>query len=116
VRYSQGDTIYVISGWIGKFLSFYRAVPGITKYDLRDLQENVSRLAAFDIQIPEEAYDKSSHDSCYFIEYVSREKMARIRCYHVSEEVGVDTTANRLITNPRTLIEITKFIDKEVMP
>ena len=116
VRYSQGDTVYVISGWTGKFLSFYRGVPGIIKYDLKGLQENVSRLAAFDIEIPQETYDKSSHDNPYFLEYVNRDKMTRIRCYHVSEEVGVDTTANSLITNPRTLIEITKFIDKEVMP
>ena len=116
VRYCQGDTVYVISGWTGKFLSFYRAVPGVIKYDLNELQQNISRFAAFDVQIPQEAYDKSSHENPYFVEYVNRDKMTRIRCYHVSEETGVDTTSNSLITIPRTLIEITKFIDKEVMP
>ena len=28
VRFAKSDTIYVISGWLGKLISFYRCIPG----------------------------------------------------------------------------------------
>jgi hypothetical protein len=116
VRYTGADTVYVISGWLGKFLSFYRAVPGTLNYDLRELQEIVSLFAAFEITIPKESYEKSSKDNPYFIEHIDREKMYRVRCYHISEQAGADKTTSHLVMCPYTLIEITKFIDKETMP
>jgi hypothetical protein len=116
LRYSLADTIYVISGWVGKFLSFYRAVPGHIKYNFKEIQVAVSQLAARDIQISKDAFEKSSRNNPYFIEYIDKYKMIRVRCYHISEIVGFDEKINNFITNPFTLIEITKFIDKEAMP
>jgi hypothetical protein len=116
IRYAQGDTIYVISGWLGKFLSFYRSVPGFIKFDLKELQDNVSRVAASDIKIPKEAYEKSSRDNPYFIEYVNHEAMYRIRCYHIGEMGSMGGNTDPFFSKPYTLIEITKFLDKEVMP
>lgn len=116
IRYSRNDTIFVISGWLGKFISFYRAVPGHKKYSFDDLQKAIAQLIAIGIEIPHEAYEKSSRDNPYFIEYIDREKIVRVRCYHISEIVRFDEQANNFITDPYTLIEITRFIDKETMP
>lgn len=114
LRYSEADTIYVISGWIGKFFSFYKAVPEIHKYKLSELNERISEIATFNIKIPKDAYEKYSKDNTYFIEYIDRERMLRIRCYHISEQRKGQASA--FVSDPYTLIEITRFIDKEMVP
>ena len=116
LRYSLGDTIYVVSGWLGKFLSFYRAIPGIQKYDYDTLNRKISELAAFDIQVPKEIYEKSSKDAPYFIEFVDRDKMTRVRCYHVTEIISFGQSFEDRTTRQLTLIEVTRFLDKEMMP
>jgi hypothetical protein len=116
IRYSQGDTIYVISGWLDKFLSFYRAVPERIEYDLSELQAHVSRLAAFDVDIPLTAFKSAPRESPYFVEYINKERMFRIRRYHIAEEIGMNEENRRPIMVPRTLIEITKFLDPEMVP
>lgn len=114
LRYSKADTIYVISGWFDKFLSFYRAIPGSFKYKLAELNGKISEIAANKISIPKDIYNQSLKDSSYFIEYVDRDRMLRVRCYHISEQrKGQD---NPLVTDPYTLIEITRFLDKEMVP
>jgi hypothetical protein len=127
IRYSQGDTIYVISGWVGKFLSFYRAVPGIIKYDHDALQKEIFKIAVESIYIPQEIFNKApmgdplifskTGEKPYFIEYVDKEKMIRVRCYQISEEIPKPgQESSPFNSTPRTLIEITKFLDKDVMP
>ncbi len=127
VRYSQGDTIYVISGWLGKFLSFYRAIPGIIKYDHNALQNEINKIAVLPFIIPQEILNKApkgnpilfgnSGEKPYFIEYVDEQYMARIRCYQISEELPKPgQESSPFNSTPFTLIEITKFLDKDVMP
>ncbi len=114
LRYSEADTIYVISGWSDKFISFYRAVPGIHKYDLKDLNKKLMELSKIDIAIPKNIFENCIKSNPYFIEYVDRDRMLRVRCYQISEQrKGQD---NPLITDPYTLIEITRFLDKEMVP
>jgi hypothetical protein len=134
ICYIQGDTVYVISGWLGKFLSFYRAIPDTVKYEFykymshyRSLQNSkkfsftgfqseISKLALPDIKIPKELFNNSLKDSTLFFEYVDKEKMIRVRCYRIGEEAVAKSDLPYLTITAYTLIEITKFLDKEVMP
>jgi hypothetical protein len=115
IRYTQADTTYVISGWLREFISFYRAVPGIINYDLKELQREVLKISSVDIEIPKKDFEASPKDNPYFVEYVDMDKMTRIRCYHISE-VKILNEEKKTINTPFTLIEITRFLDKEVMP
>jgi hypothetical protein len=114
LRFSKADTVYVISGWVGKFISFYRSIPKYYKYDLNELNENISELSKMDIKIPPEIYEQCSKNNPYFIEYVDHAEMLRVRCYHIYEErMNIDTL---FAYGPYTLIEITRFLDKEMVP
>jgi hypothetical protein len=114
LRYSNADTIFVLSGWFDKFISFYRTVPGFHKYKLQELNSVINSLSSLNIKIPKKVFNDCSKDSTYFIEYVDRDRMLRVRCYHIAEQRnGQD---NSSIMDPYTLIEITRFLDKEMVP
>ena len=113
IRYSLADSIYVISGWKDKFLSFYQSIPGMHNYNLDELNRRISEIAAFKIEIPKDAFQNCSRDNPYFIEYVDKERMIRVRCYQVYKLRADDNEP--LITDPSTLIEITRFLDKEMV-
>ena len=114
LRYSKADTIYVLSSWSGKFISFYRSVPRFSKYNLDELNKNIAQISRLDIKIPTEIYEHCSRDIPYFIEYVDKVKMLRIRCYHISEQRMNGEV--QYSDGPYTLIEITRFLDKEMVP
>jgi len=118
VRYSKSDTIYVISGWLGKFLSFYRAIPGYFRLGIPELQKEIEKMSPQYISGNEEEFHKVLEKGAYFYEFVNKKSMTRVRNYHVREiylptgESNGDTTTEKIYH----LIEITKFLDKEMIP
>jgi hypothetical protein len=81
---------------------------------LSDLNKKISEVAAINTEIPKDVFEQCSRDNPYLIEYVGKDRMQRVRCYHISEQrKGQD---NPLVTDPYTLIEITRFLDKEMVP
>jgi len=115
IRYAKGDTIYVISGWLGKFLSFYQAIPGSTCYSLNEFQNNVKKLSPSYIKAPDSSF-RVNPNGPYFLEHYDKEYMLRIRGYLIGEQASVDTTTGYPIEKNYSLIEITKFIDKGMIP
>jgi hypothetical protein len=129
LSYAMGDTVYVISGWLGKFFSFYRATPGDFRYSVEDLQENVKILSSTYVKVPTAQFTKSGNGNNYFLEYIDEDHMTRVRNYLVKAEFLPDDSSKGnaekySIYNVSTLgdvesynlIEITKFIDPEVIP
>jgi hypothetical protein len=114
VRYAIADTVFVISGWLGKLFSFYIALPGWIDYDENQLQEIISDLTKNRIEL-EKMPDKKQISDPYFIEYVDRANMLRIRNYHVRELIEMGNVS-QFSSRDRTLIEITRFLDKEATP
>jgi hypothetical protein len=115
VSYARGDTIYVISGWLGKFLSFYRAIPGDFRYEVSQLQAEVQKLVLSYRETKEDSYKKIDEEKNYFLEYINRENMLRVRNYLVDATFIFDDSRQAAKTT-YNVIEITKFIDPEVMP
>ncbi len=113
---SEGDTVYVISGWFGKFMSFYRAVPydkrltpadliaeaqkiapGIRKFGLSDSLVNVDTSLVWDQKL-------------YFLELDDNAHHLRLRHYPINVVLPPEdpkTGKERLFN----LIEITKMND-----
>ncbi len=115
IYYALGDTIYVISGWLGKFLSFYRAIPGEFRYDADELNAQVKELSSAYRMTDKSSFKRIDDKGNYLLEYVDRENMMRVRNYLIYGTfilAGSETGESRKYN----LIEITKFIDKEVMP
>ena len=114
VRYAKADTVLVISGWFGKLFSFYVALPGWTTCDENHLQAKISALTNANIEL-RKIPDKRQISDPYFIEYIDRANMVRVRNYHIRELIEtLDVTQPEY--RDRTLIEITRFLDKEAMP
>lgn len=115
VAYSCGDTVYVISAWIGNFFSFYRAIPGDFRYDQSELQDEVQKLSPSYRKTRDDSFKRIDEEKNYFLDYVDRENMIRVRNYLVDATfIFEDTRQGK--TTQYNLIEITKFIDPEVMP
>jgi len=116
IRYSRGDTLYVISGWIGKFISFYRAVPGDFKLSIRQLQNEIAKLSPSYQIADSNAFIVKNTRSGYFCKRVDKQNMVRVRNYTITE---VSDPRNKQDMNQSwtyNLIEITKFLDKEMIP
>jgi hypothetical protein len=116
LRYINGDTIFVISGLPGKFLNFYRAVPDTIPYTISQLQEEVRKLCPGFIAGPKDAFTQSYHGYEYFLEYIDKKNMMRIRCTFVNEGKAEWVRDRWVGGKYYNLIEITKFIDPAVMP
>jgi len=116
IRYSCGDTLYVISGWIGKFISFYRAVPGDSKLSMGQLQNEIARLSPSYQIADSAAFVVKDTRSGYFCERVDRQNMMRVRNYTITEIPGPKSKHDLNQAWTYNLIEITKFIDKEMLP
>jgi len=115
IYYAQGDTIYVISGWLGKFLSFYRAVPGDFRYSIDELQNEVRKISPSYKIADSGSFKRIDEKQNYFLEYVDRENMTRVRNYLIYGTFifpGKTEGENKRYN----LIEVTRFIDKEVIP
>ena len=115
IYYARGDTIYVISGWLGKFLSFYRAIPGDFRHSVEDFQEEVKKLSPAYAIADKGFFKKIEEERNYFLEYVDKENMTRVRNYQI---FGNFTFPGQVGGEEKryNLIEITRFIDKEVIP
>ncbi len=114
VRYARGDTIYVISGWLGKFLSFYRAVPADFRYDIDELQNQVKLLSPSYRKAKEKSFKQIDQEINYFLEYVDKQNKMRVRNYQINAGFRYGVSGDR--GKKYNIIEITKFIDPEVMP
>ena len=116
VRYTRGDTVYVISGWLGNVISFYYAIPGDFKYSIDELQKDVKKLSPTYKIAPATSFKDDSKDGTYFLEYVDRKNMMRIRSYFVSDTFSFNERKQKFNSINYTLIEITKFLDKNNLP
>ncbi len=114
VRYARGDTIYVISGWLGKFFCFYRVVPGDFRYDATNLQKEAEKISPSFMIAKEEAFMRIEEEINYFLEYVDKPNKMRVRNYQINAGFRYGVSGDR--GKKYNLIEITKFIDPEVMP
>ena len=114
VCYARGDTIYVISGWLGKFLSFYRAIRGDFRYDIDELQNQVKLLSPSYRNTKEKSFMRIDEEINYLLEYVDKPNRIRVRNYQI--DAGFRYGVSGDIEKKYNLIEITKFIDPEVMP
>ena len=112
--FSKGDTVYVISGWLGKFLSFYRAVPGGFRMTVPELMKQLGDITPLSRNIKEGAFMQQLDSLNYLLEYVDKDKMLRVRNYLMKTILPPEPTDSpeRLYN----LIEITRFYDKEAIP
>jgi hypothetical protein len=115
IYYARGDTIYVISGWLGKFLSFYRAVPGEFRYEVDELKKQVNKLSASYRIADKNSLKRVDDKGNYLLEYVDRENMMRVR-NHLIYGTFIFPGTEKGVSKLYNLIEITKFIDPEVIP
>jgi hypothetical protein len=117
VKYGGGDTVYVISGLLGEFLSFYRAIPGEFRLSIDQLKaaaKELSPAAEFD---DNDRFVEMENDQIYFVEYVDKDKMLRVRNYQVVKYAQDEAEAKEFPKGRYyNLIEITKFLDEEAMP
>jgi hypothetical protein len=111
---SEGDTVYVISGWLGKFLSFYRVVPGDFRLSVPQLIDQLAKLTPLARDIDEKEFRHESDSLNYLWEYVDRDKMFRIRNYLMKATLPPNPPDSP--EKYYNLIEITKFYDKDVIP
>jgi hypothetical protein len=111
---ADGDTVYVISGWLGKFLSFYRVVPGDFRLTVPELIDQLDKLTPLAREINEKGFRHESDSLNYLWEYVDKDKMFRIRNYLMKATLPPNPPDSP--EKYYNLIEITKFYDKGVIP
>ncbi len=111
---ADGDTVYVISGWLGKFLSFYRVVPGDFRLTVPELINHLDKLTPLAKEINPKEFRHESDSLNYLWEYVDKDKMFRIRNYLMKATLPPNPPDSPPIFY--NLIEITKFYDKGVIP
>ena len=112
----DSDTVYVISGWLGKFMSYYRVVPGDFRLTTSEFIEELDKITplAKNLEGKEKTFHNEADSTNYLHEYIDRDGMFRVRNYLMktvlppSPPVGPEQYYN--------LIEITKFYDKEAIP
>jgi hypothetical protein len=111
---SDADTIYVISGWLDKFLSFYRVVPGDKRLTIPELMKELEKITPLSKEIDQKKFRTESDSVNYLIEYVDKVKMFRVRNYLMKATLPPDPTNSP--ESYHNLIEVTKFYDKEAIP
>ena len=124
VRYSCADTTYVISGWLGKFLSFYRVITGDIRLSIDDFQQEIKSIYHSYAKGKTKIFTNKRDELNYFIQYADRENMLRVRNYQIFEWQYPDLEDippgqryyDFLGKKYYNLIEVTRFIDEEVMP
>jgi len=114
VSYAKGDTIYVIAGWLGKFFCFCRAVPGDFRYDARDLQKEIVKISPSWGIAKENSFTHIDEEFNYLLEYIDKSSKMRVRNYQIDAVFRSDKPSEK--ERKYNLIEITKFIDPEVIP
>jgi hypothetical protein len=112
--FTEGDTVYVVSGWLGKFLSFYRVVPGDSRLTVPQLMKQLEILTPLAKEIKEGSFKHVSDSLNYLLEYVDKDKMFRVRNYLMKTVLPPDPPVGK--EKFYNLIEITKFYDKGAVP
>jgi len=117
VKYARGDTVYVISGLLGEFLSFYRSIPGEFRLAIDQIKAEAGKLSpAVEFQ-KKDSFTEMEDDHIYFVEYMDRDRMLRVRNYQVIEYwMDEDKVKESPEGKYYNLIEITRFLDEEAMP
>jgi hypothetical protein len=111
---TDADTIYVISGWLDKFLSFYRVVPGDKRLTIPELMKELEKITPLSKEIDQKKFRTESDSVNYLIEYVDKVKRFRVRNYLMKATLPPD--APDALESYHNLIEVTKFIDKGMIP
>jgi hypothetical protein len=124
--FANGDTVYVISGLFGKFISFYRATPGDFRLEPDKLLTEVRKISSLidGLEIGADDFVRRDDPGNYFLEYVNRDALVRIRNYQMKAILPPDppdTTIQETIDfrdtrKPYNLIEVTKIIDGSIIP
>lgn len=112
----DGDTVYVISGWLGKFISFYRVVPGDFRLSASELMKELDKITPLSkaLKGKEDAFRHEADSTNYLLEYIDREGMFRVRNYLM--KTVLPPSPPNSPDKFYNLIEITKFYDKEAIP
>jgi hypothetical protein len=117
VKYARGDTIYVISGLLGEFLSFYRAISDETRLSVEQVKNEASGLSPAVRFEKNDSFVAKENEYIYFLEHLDRESKLRVRNYQVVEYwQQSDKNRDDSIGKYYNLIEITRFLDEEAMP
>ena len=117
VKYGLGDTAYVLSGILGEFLSFYRAVPGDFRLTIDQIKTEAKKLSPVVKFGSDRKFVQKQNDYIYFTEYLDREQKIRVRNYQIVKYAQDEAEAKEYPKGKYyNLIEITKFLDEEAMP
>jgi hypothetical protein len=117
VKYGGGDTIYVISGLLGEFLSFYRAIPREFRLSIDQLKAEAKELSPIVELEDNDKFVEKENNYIYFVEYVDKDRMLRVRNYQIVKYTKDEAEAKEFPKGRYyNLIEITKFLDEEAMP
>lgn len=111
---SEGDTVYVVSGWLGKFLSFYRVVPGDFRLSSSEFMKELGEITPLAGEIKESGFRHESDSLNYLWEYVDKDKMFRVRNYLMRTVLPPSPPDSP--EQYYNLIEVTRFYDKEAIP
>ena len=118
LRYASGDTIFVISGWIGKFLSFYRVIPNpdSIKYTIDEFQDEAKVIAPLYVKADTSSFIHWDNGDIYYLENINRNNFLRIRNYFMYQGICYDDSAHRFSRKIYNLVEVTRFIDENIIP
>ncbi len=94
---------------------FYRVIPGGFRYDTSQLQNEVRKLSPSYRKTKNDSFKRIDEEKNYFLEYIDRENMMRVRNYLVDATFIFDDSGQGTMKK-YNLVEITRFIDPEVMP
>jgi hypothetical protein len=111
---TDADTVYVVSGWLDKFLSFYRVVPGDKRLTVPQLMTELEKITPLSKEIDQKKFRTESDSANYLLEYVDKDKMFRVRNYLIKATLPPDSSDAP--ESYHNLIEVTKFYDKEAIP
>jgi hypothetical protein len=116
---ADGDTVYVLSGWLGKFKSLFRAVPNRKKLTKEEFISQVRQFSSIldDVEIADSLFameDDSRYDrqdfDFYFMEYFYRRHGIWLRNYPARLRLP-PSSPQRGLGRVYNIIEITRIED-----
>ncbi len=113
---AEGDTIFVVSGIMGKFMSFYRAVPGDFRLSPEQFLSQVRGVSSIIDGLKIAGGDLTQKDDPdnYLLQYINKQALIRLRNYQLEAVLPPADPGSR---TPRiyNLIEITKILDGSII-
>ncbi len=114
--FADSDTVFVVSGILGKFMSFYRAVPGDFRLSPDQFLTQVRGISSITdgLKIAEGDFTKKDDPDNYFLQYIHKQALIRLRNYQLEAVLPPAGPESR---TPRkyNLIEITKIVDRSII-